>query len=183
MGLPDTFCTERLRAERLRPEHLDELCRMHRDAQVMATLGGLRSDEQTRRFLQESLDHWERHGFGLWVFRDRGDGRFAGRGGLRKIAVDGRDEVEVAYALMTDFWGKGLATEMAAATVRVAFEQLGLAEVVAFTLPTNWASRRVMEKVGFQYERDIVHAGLPHVLYRLRSFVKHGSPGEVNQLS
>ncbi len=35
------------------------------------------------------------------------------------------------------------------------------------TLPTNRASRRVMEKAGFGYERDTVHAGLPHVLYRL----------------
>jgi [ribosomal protein S5]-alanine N-acetyltransferase len=38
---------------------------------------------------------------------------------------------------------------------------------VAFTLATNQASRRVMEKVGGQFESDIVHAGLPHVLYRI----------------
>ena len=38
--------------------------------------------------------------------------------------------------------------------------------VVAFTLPDNTASRRVMEKLGMTYERDIVHADLPHVLYR-----------------
>ena len=48
----------------------------------------------------------------------------------------------------------------------VAFDDLGLGEIVAFTLPTNIASRRVMEKSGFAYEREIVHAGLPHVLYR-----------------
>jgi len=36
-------------------------------------------------------------------------------------------------------------------------------------LPTNKASRRVMEKVGFQYEKDVVWADLPHVLYRLRT--------------
>jgi RimJ/RimL family protein N-acetyltransferase len=39
---------------------------------------------------------------------------------------------------------------------------------VSFTLPHNAASRRVMEKAGLTYERDITHAGLPHVLYRLK---------------
>jgi hypothetical protein len=42
-----------------------------------------------------------------------------------------------------------------------------LADVVCLTLPTNRASQRVMEKAGFGYERDVVHTGLPHVLYRI----------------
>jgi [ribosomal protein S5]-alanine N-acetyltransferase len=57
---------------------------------------------------------------------------------------------------------------MAKAIVTVAFEHLGMADIVAFTLATNQASRRVIEKVGGQLERDIVHAGLPHVLYRIK---------------
>ncbi len=44
-----------------------------------------------------------------------------------------------------------------------------LSEVVSYTLPHNAASRRVMEKLGFSYEREIVHADLPHVLYRIQS--------------
>ena len=76
-------------------------------------------------------------------------------------------EVEVAYALRVESWGNGLATEMARAAVQVAFANLGLPDLVAFTLPTNVASRRVMEKAGFAFERDVVHADMPHVLYRL----------------
>ena len=49
--------------------------------------------------------------------------------------------------------------------VELAFGPLGLDRVVAFTLPDNVASRRVMAKAGFIYGRDIEHAGLPHVLY------------------
>ena len=51
----------------------------------MATLGGVRSDLETRRFLETNLEHWQHHGYGLWVFRSRADGRFAGRGGLRQV--------------------------------------------------------------------------------------------------
>jgi [ribosomal protein S5]-alanine N-acetyltransferase len=162
-----TFRTDRLIAERLRLEDLDELRRMHHDPRVMATLGGLRSDAQTQQFLRENLRHWDRHGYGLWMFRANADGRFVGRGGLRHVHVGGNDEVELAYALMAAFWGIGLATEMAEAIVTVAFEHLGMENIVAFTLATNQASRRVMEKVGCRFERHIVHAGLPHVLYRI----------------
>lgn len=63
-------------------------------------------------------------------------------------------------------WGQGLATELAHASVRVAFEMLELSELIAFTLPDNAASRRVMEKSGFAYADDIEHEGMPHVLYR-----------------
>ena len=66
-------------------------------------------------------------------------------------------------------WNEGLATELGAASLAVAFGPLGLADVVSFTLPDNRASRRVMEKLGFAFERDTIHAGLPHVLYRLRA--------------
>src|SRR5262249_60824821 len=164
MNLIDSFTTDRLAAERLRADHFENLCRMDGDARVMATLNGVRTAEQTRKYLDTNLAHWDRHGFGLWVFRDRADGRYAGRGGLRHVAVEGRDEVEVSYALMPDFWGRGLATEIARASVAIAFGPLGLAELVCFTLPTNRASQRVMVKAGFRYEGDITHAGLPHVL-------------------
>ena len=170
----ETFHTDRLLAERLRPEHFVELRLMHRDPRVMATLapagapnGGVLSDEETRQFLRSHLDHWDRHGFGLWVFRDRADDRFVGRAGLHSTNVGGDEEVELAYALMAEYWGRGLATEMAEAIMAVAFERLRMKEVVCFTLTTNRASQRVMDKAGFEYERDIVHAGLPHVFYRL----------------
>jgi ribosomal-protein-alanine N-acetyltransferase len=165
----EAFQTDRLAGERLSPEHFDLLCRMHQDLQVMATLGGQRTHEQTRQFLQTNLDHWDQHGYGLWIVRDRTDGRFAGRGGLRHIQVGGGNEVEVSYALLAEFWGRGLAGEIAAALVQLAFGPLQLANVVCYTLPANRASQRVMEKVGFHYERDVVYAELPHVFYRLFS--------------
>jgi RimJ/RimL family protein N-acetyltransferase len=162
-----TFQTPRLTAERLQAHHLGELCRMHGDPAVMATLGGLRPEDETRRFLAEGLAHWDRHGYGLWVVRDLRDTRFAGRAGLRHVHVGGADEVELAYALMAEFWGRGMATELSRALLTVAFEHLRLDDLVCFTLRTNRASQRVMEKAGFTFEREVSHAGMPHVLYRM----------------
>jgi ribosomal-protein-alanine N-acetyltransferase len=84
------------------------------------------------------------------------------------VEIEGHPEVELGYRVAAAWWGRGIATEMASALVAVARDRLGLADLVAFTLPYNLASRRVMEKAGFTYERDIEWAALPHVLYRQR---------------
>ncbi len=167
MKLTEAFHTDRLFAERLQAHHFDELCQMHRNPEVMATLGGIRSDELTRQFLHDNLAHWQRWGYGLWVFRDKASGDFVGRGGLRNVQIEDSDAVELAYALMPAFWGKGLATEMSEAILAVGFDRLGLTNAVCFTLTANRASQRVMEKVGFEYKCDIIHADLPHVFYRI----------------
>jgi [ribosomal protein S5]-alanine N-acetyltransferase len=164
----DRVETERLVGERLREEHFAYQRAMDSDPDVMATLGGVRSENESWELLRSGLDHWERHGFGPWVFHARETGETVGGSALRHAHVGGRDEVELGYRVAAAWWGRGIATEMAWALVGVARERLGLAEIVAFTLPENRASRRVMEKVGFTYERDIEWAALPHVLYRLR---------------
>ena len=165
---PERIETRRLVGERLREEHFDVLRAFDTDPDVMATLGGLRSENETWEQLRANLEHWEREGFGPWVFRDRETGEVRGTAALRRVRIEGRDEVEVGYRVAAAWWGRGIATEMASRLVGLAREPLGLAEIVAFTLPHNVASRRVMEKAGFRYERDIEWARLPHVLYRQR---------------
>ena len=160
--------TARLLLTRLCPDDLGDLVRMYADPQVMATLGGVRTAEWVAEYLKKQIAHWDAHGFGYWTVRDRLTGKFAGRGGVRHAMVEGRPEIEVGYGLTTEFWGKGYATELAIESVRVGFAELRLADLICFTLTTNVASRRVMEKAGFRYERDIVYADLPHLLYRQR---------------
>lgn len=115
--------------------------------------------------LVRDLRHWEAHGWGPWVVEE--DGAFVGRAGLNTTRVAGEQAVELAWALVGTAHGRGVATEAALAAVAEA-RALGLPEVVSFTLPENVASRRVMEKAGLTFDRDITHGGLPHVLYRLK---------------
>jgi [ribosomal protein S5]-alanine N-acetyltransferase len=157
--------SERLVAEPIAIGHITELCRMHRDETVMATLGGLRSEDETAQFLASSIAHWRTHGFGLWVWRDPANGAFVGRAGIRRITLGEKPEIELAYALMADYWGRGLATEIGRTLLDRA-RGMGLSDVVAFTLTTNLASQRVMQKLGMRYEREISHFELPHALYR-----------------
>jgi RimJ/RimL family protein N-acetyltransferase len=169
MSSIERFTTERLTAERPRPGDLSDLQRLHADPAFSSVFGLALSAEGVKEFLQETRDHWERHGFGLWTLRDRAEGVFVGRCGIRHVEIEGADEVELGYALLPEYWGKGLAIEASRVALSIAFGELGLDEVVAFTRPTNVRSRRVMEKLGFRYERDFMYKGMPHVLYRLRA--------------
>ena len=90
---------------------------------------------------------------------------FVGYGGIKHATVEALDEIELAYAITSDHWRKGFATEISLAALKHAFDTLRLDRIVAFTLPHNRASRAVMEHCGFTYTRDITHANLPHVLY------------------
>ena len=160
--------TARLVGEPIALDHHDALMALVGDPRVGATLGGVLTPERAAEVLARQVDHWRLHGFGYWVWRERATGDVVARGGLQHTNVGGRDEVEVGWAVMAGRWGEGFATELGAESLRVAFEVLGLREVVAFALPDNGASRRVMAKLGFALEReDVVHAGLPHVLYRI----------------
>ncbi len=152
--------------------HFPEIHRLHTDPEVMRTLsadGKPLSEEKTRQSIQQAVDHWRRHDFGFWVFRRSLDGSFVGRGGLKLYQIDGKDVIGLAYAVVSGCWNQSFATEMAAASVEVGFERLGFAEIASWTLPTNLASRRVMEKLGFRYERHFEFAGLVHRLYRFEA--------------
>jgi [ribosomal protein S5]-alanine N-acetyltransferase len=167
MPAPTLLETDRMIGEPIGPQHRDGLIAMLGDPRVGATLGGVASPEGVDRQIAGMAAHWAEHGFGWYAFSDRETGALVARGGPHAAHVGGRDEIEIGWTVVPERWGEGLATELGAASLEVAFGPLGLVDVVSFTLPGNHASRRVMEKLGFAFERDVIYAGMPHVLYRL----------------
>ena len=163
---PTSFSLRRIFAERLTDAHLPLLRRMDSNADMMASLGGIRSDAETKAYLERNLAHWTQHGFGIWILRDPTTGRVMGRAGLRHLVVETADEVELAYALLPEFWGRGLATDAARACVTIGREWLGLPSVVGLTTPDNLASQRVLLKASLTPEREVVHVGREHILFR-----------------
>jgi RimJ/RimL family protein N-acetyltransferase len=163
----DCVTTARLVGRRPEPGDAATYARIFTDARIAeeAWPEHLRTADQAHTLLSDLLRHWERWGFGPWTVL--AGGTPIGYAGLRHADVGGRPEVELLWFLDADHWGQGYATEMAREAVRVAFEVLELDAVVAQTVDVNHASRAVMEKLGMAYEGETVHAGLPHVLYRL----------------
>ncbi len=158
----DEVRTDRLVGTKPLPRDADELHPICADARVARWVWPAPlSLARTRSMLVRDAVHWKRHGFGRWVLRE--DGAVVGLAGL---LADG-EEVELAWFIAPDRWRRGLATEIAGAAIEHAFTDLGLAAVTAKTDVENVASRGVMEGLGMTYAGELVHAGIPHVRYRL----------------
>jgi len=112
----------------------------------------------------EDAAHWAAHGFGPWVALD--SHVVVGHGGLRHRVLNGRAELEVAWAVVASRWGQGVATAIGRTAIAFA-RRLGVDEIVAFTRVDNLASLRVMEKLSMTREHEFQHAGHPHVLARV----------------
>jgi RimJ/RimL family protein N-acetyltransferase len=164
-----TVRTERLLLRPPRPEDVDDYRRIFLRPEVTrwlrpAPLAPL--DAATvETILTTDLAHWQKHRFGQWAVTETESRAVVGRGGVCWTEVEGTPAVELAWTIDPDRHGEGFATELAFASVAFARER-GIEELVAMTLPHNRASRRVAEKLGMEPAGDIVHAGLPHVLYR-----------------
>jgi RimJ/RimL family protein N-acetyltransferase len=166
---PAGFTTARMRAEPIGPQHRHGLIALLGDPRIGATMAGIRTPAEVDDQIERMSAFHAAHGYGWYAWLDRTTGDLIARGGVQPATVDGVGEIELGWAVVPERWGEGLATELGAACVDVAFDALGLDDVVAFTLPHNAGSRRVMEELGMTYEKTTDYKTYgPHVVYRLR---------------
>lgn len=165
--------TARLHLRHFTPGDLDDLYPIFSDPDVLTYMktGEPASRAETERALSSIIKHWEQHGFGRWAVVDKETGKLIGYGGLRNL----EGTPELVYLLARAYWGKGLATEIARASLKWGFEERHFERIVAVTRPNHAASRRIMEKVGMIYEKDaryldvdVVLYSISHLTYQLR---------------
>lgn len=146
---------------------LDDLAQIYSDPQVMKyrLIPQPASRKQTQEMLKSYLAHWNQHGFGRWATIYKPHERLIGHCGLEYLAT--LDEIEVNYLLAREYWGQGLATESATVLLRYGFETLQFKRLVALAKPENLASRRVMEKIGMQYEKNVQLSRVEWVVYTI----------------
>ncbi|MBM3514740.1 MAG: GNAT family N-acetyltransferase [Alphaproteobacteria bacterium] len=164
--------TERLRGRYATEADFTNLRRIHANRTAMAWLsvdGESLAEADTREALRNCITCTRRPINILWMLERRSDGAFIGYCGIKPWTSEaGVVENELLYALLLEFWGQGYVPEIARSMLDEAFTADHQASIVAFTLPANRRSWRVMEKLGFVREADIVHRGLAHVFYRLK---------------
>ncbi len=148
------------------------------DPAVMKYLMPLGGETGCAAMVERIQTHFAAHGFGFWAVEIPGEAPFIGLVGLAVVAFDAHftPAIEIGWRLATRYWGRGLATEAAAAALGFGFGTLGCEEIVAFTVPDNCPSRRVMERLGMTRAEldDFDHPRVPpdhrlrrHVLYRI----------------
>jgi RimJ/RimL family protein N-acetyltransferase len=170
--------TDRLRLRAWLPTDRAPFAAMNADPRVMEHFVSTLSRERSDALAGDFEEAFDRDGFGFWAVDVPGVTAFAGVIGLSVPHFQAHFTpcVEIGWRLSADCWGRGYATEGARAALRFGFETLQLGEIVAFTVPGNLRSRRVMEKLGMVRNPadDFGHPLVPdghslrrHVLYRL----------------
>jgi RimJ/RimL family protein N-acetyltransferase len=170
--------TERLLLRRWLASDRAAFAAMNADAEVMEHFPATLSRTQSDAMIERVERCFERDGYGLWAIELRGEEPFIGFAGLAPvdIPVPFAPAVEIGWRLARPFWGRGFATEAAAAALTFGFVARDLREIVSFTAVGNARSRGVMERLGMRRDprEDFDHPLLGkadrlcrHVLYRL----------------
>jgi len=170
--------TPRLLLRQWRDEDLADFAALNGDAEVMRYFPACLDRAQSDALAERIRAHFAQYGYGLWALERRDSGAFIGFTGLLQLsfAAPFAPAVEIGWRLGRAHWGQGLALEAARAARDCAFAQLGLAQLVSFTVPANQRSRALMQRLGLRRDEqgDFAHPRLPathplsaHVLYRL----------------
>jgi RimJ/RimL family protein N-acetyltransferase len=148
--------TDRLRLRRLSPGDAEFVLRLLNEPSFIQNIGdrGVRNADDARAYiLNGPVASYEKHGFGLWLVETKEACEPVGICGL--LRRDALEDVDLGYALVPEHWSKGYAMESASAVMTYAREKLGLGRIVAIVDAGNQGSIRLLEKIGFEYDRVI----------------------------
>lgn len=174
--------TQRLWLRTFKACDLTAMTAINQDQKVMEHFPSLLDQEQTAKLIQKIMDHQNKYGYSLYAVELKSTHEMIGFVGLlfrtwEEFKAPFMPCTEIGWRLSSKYWNKGYATEAAKAVLNYGFDELGLDEIVSFTVPANKASRRVMEKIGLHHHPndDFDHPNLDknspfckHVLYRLK---------------
>ena len=115
---------------------------------------GIRTLQDAKNYIRSGpVEMYGRFGFGLYLVELRESGEPLGICGL--IKRDALEFVDLGFAFLPDHWRKGYAHEAAAGAMSYARKVLGLGRIVAIVSRDNHPSSRLLEKLGFQFERMV----------------------------
>ena len=148
--------TERLLLRQLSTEDAEFILELLNEPSWIQNIGdrGVRTLEDARAYiLNGPVASYAKNGFGLYLVVMKETNESMGMCGL--IKRDTLDDVDIGYAFLPKFWGKGYAVEAAQAIKEYAKNGIGLRRLVAIVDPANEASIRVLEKLGLQFEKMV----------------------------
>ncbi len=170
-----TLRTSRLVLRPWRAADVESFAAMSADPEVMAHYPSVLTRDQAAGVAERICAHFTREGFGFWALEAPGIAEFIGFTGIARPGF--LPVVEVGWRLARPYWGQGFATEAGHAALAWGFESLELDEIVAFVVPENVRSQKVMNRLGMvrdpssDFEHPAIPVGhhlRPHWLYRLQ---------------
>lgn len=154
--------TPRLLLREMRPTDAEGMFDLDRRPEVAKYLGAppLTDIEQSRKSIEYVRSQYKDFGIGRFVVEWRETGEFVGWAGLKFLTEPMNGQVnyhDVGYRLLPKFWGRGVATEAARASLDFGFNELNLEKICGVAMPENAASCAVLEKIGLRAVNDFLH--------------------------
>lgn len=145
----DRTVTKRLYQRPWRLDDVENVWAMYGKPHVMRWIpGGAWDHSQTERFVVRMIEMHEQERFCIYPVLMKESDEIIGHCGLNHL--ERGPEIEIAYLFDEPYWGKGFATEIAAAVLERAFQTMGLERVVAVAFPENARSIAVMQRIGMK---------------------------------
>jgi len=148
--------TERLLLSQFSTKDAEFILELLNEPSFIRNIGdrGVRTIEGANSYiLNGPVASYAKNGFGLYLVKLKETNESIGMCGL--IQRDALEDVDIGYAFLPRFWSKGYAVESALAVKEYARNVIGLNHIVAITDPENEGSIRVLEKIGFQFEKMV----------------------------
>lgn len=142
--------TDRLILRKYVPEDFDALYAILSDAETMQHYPSPYDREKTKRWIQWSLDNYEKYGFGLWAIVLKETGEFIGDCGITLQNIDGEMLPEIGYHIHKNHWRKGFAKEAGCAVRDWAFTHTPYDVLYSYMKYTNVASYSTAQAIGMQ---------------------------------
>lgn len=158
--MPPNLSTPRLTLRELTPADAPFILVLLNDPDFIRFIAdrGVRSVEDAVRYIDNGpRAMYARHGIGLMLVERREDGLPVGICGL--LRRDGLDAPDLGFAFLPEHRGRGYGAEAAAATLAWGRNEMGLGRVLAITSLDNDASGRLLEKLGFRFDRIVTMPG------------------------
>ncbi len=157
--------TERLLLREFVPEDVDPLAAVLSDPETMRYYPAALDRAGVAAWIERNQRRCADDGHGLWAMVLKSSGEVVGDCGLTRQTVDGSDEIEIGYHVRRDLWGRGYAPEAARACRDYGFARLGVNRLISLIRPENLPSRRVAEKIGLSFWKEVIWRDLPHCVY------------------
>ena len=164
--------TKRLIIREISEVDIDVMLELHSDPEVHKYLGNklITSKEKIANAIDSIKKQYMQFNVGRWAMIDKKTKEFIGWTGLEFVTKETNNHInyyDLGYRLLKRFWGKGLATESAFASIDYLFNKLNKTEVYAMTDNKNKASDKILRKVGLNFTSTFNLEGVKYNWYRL----------------
>lgn len=164
--------TERFILREILLSDVDGFFELDSDPDVHKYLGNnpIKSKSQAIDTINFIRAQYSSNGIGRWAIIDKKTNKFIGWTGFKLITKETnlhKNYFDLGYRLIKKYWGQGIATETALASLEYAFNKLNKKEVYAIADCENNGSNKILNKIGFTFIETFDLDGIKHNWYKI----------------